>query len=195
MPLGIKRNELDIDILETNNELSLVIVDSSTYIEPPDRPLLEVYLPGYSKYLLVTFIPNQVNTFNSNTLGLSRALSINHITILPDGVWKFRYKICPYDYVYVDKIIIRTTDIEKKLDQAYNSLDLSNHCTDKTTTYILDQLTRVRILLRAAKAVVEKNEKVATDYYRLADRLLNQVLNTFCKNCNRWGVLPAEERL
>jgi hypothetical protein len=194
MPLGIHRNILDFEILETGNPLTLVLVDSSQYIEPPDRPLLEAFLPGFDKYLLTNVVPNQVNTFNSNTLNLAHSLSLNHLVVLPDGVWKFRYKICPYDYVFVDKSYLRTTLIEQKLSRAYNELDLEK-CTDKTTAYILDQLTRVQILLRGGKAIVNQNTKRSSEYYKLADRLLDQILDKFHKNCNQWGVQHAEGRL
>jgi hypothetical protein len=193
MPLGLYRNNLDFEILETGNPSTLVFVDSSQYIEPPDKPLLEVFIPGYSKYLLVNIIPNQVNTFNSSTLRLSESLSISHLTILPDGVWNFKYKICPYAYVFIEKSTMRTTLINKKLDRAYNEIDLER-CTDKTSTFILDQLTRVQILIRGSKAVVEKDQKRASEYYNLADRLLDQVLDKFCKNCSQWGAQLAGNR-
>jgi hypothetical protein len=68
MGLGISKSILDFEVLETGNELTLVIIDSSQYIEYPERPLLEITLPGFNKYVLVNFIASSVNTFNSNTL-------------------------------------------------------------------------------------------------------------------------------
>lgn len=191
MPLGIKRTILDFEILETGNPQTLVFVDSSQYIEPPDRPLLEVFLPGYDKYLLTNVAANQVNTFNSNTLGLANALFINHLTVLPDGIWKFRFKICPYNYIFIDKSYMRTTLLELKLDQAYNQIDLLK-CMDKTTAYILDELTKVEILIKGAKAAVNKDEKKSYSYYQLANRIVDEIINKHCKNCQPWGVPLAE---
>jgi hypothetical protein len=190
MPLGIQRNILDFEILEVGNPNTIVFVDSSQYMEPPDRPLLEVILPGYTKYVLTNVIPNQVNTYNSNTLNLSQSLGINHLTILPDGVWQFKYKICPYDYVYLYKNHLRTVLINEKIDKAYNDLELLG-CTDKTTEYILNQIAQVHILLRGAKAAVNVDTKVAGKYYQTANSIIDEVLNKFCKNCHQWGAPPV----
>lgn len=170
--------------------MTLVFVDSSQYIEPPDRPLLEVFLPGYDKYLLTNVAANQVNTFNSNTLGLAQAIFINHPTVLPDGIWKFRFKICPYNYIFIDKNYMRTTLLEQKLDQAYNQIDLLG-CMDKTTEFILMELTKVEILIKGAKAAVKKSEKLAWSYYQLANRIVDEIINKHCKNCQPWGVPHA----
>jgi hypothetical protein len=191
MPLGIKRTILDFEILETGNPMTLVFVDSSQYIEPPDRPLLEVFLPGFDKYLLANVAANQVNTFNSNTLGLGESLFINHLVVLPDGVWTFRFKICPYNYIYTDKKFMRTTLLYQKIDQAYNQLDLLG-CMDKTTAFILDEITKAEILIKGAKAVVNKDEKKAFSYYQLANRIIDEIINKHCKNCQPWGVPLAE---
>ena len=194
MPLGITRNHLDFEILETGNPMTLVFVDSSQYMEPPDRPLLEVTPPGYTKYMLANVVPNQVNTFNSNTLGFPNSFQINHLAILPDGVWKFRFKICPYNYVFIDKYIMRVTLINQRIDALYNKLRLEG-CTDRTEAYILDELTKAQILIRGAKAIVNMDQKRATEYYRTASKIVEEIDRKFNKHCDQWGAQAAGKSL
>jgi hypothetical protein len=186
--LGIHRNRLDFEILETGNPKTLVFLDSSEYVGNPDRPLLEVYLPGFNKYLLTNVVANQVNTFNSNTLGLNNALDINFLQDLPDGVWSFRYKICPYDLIFIDKKHMRITQLMGKLGFLYNELELDGcSCPTKTDAYIQQQLTRIHTLIAGAKGVVNIDSVKAFRFYNLANQLVDSLLKKFCKNCNQWG--------
>lgn len=192
--LGIHRNHLDFEILETGNPKTLVFVDSSQYIESPDRPLLEVFLPAFNKYLLVNVIPGQVNTFNSSTLGLNSALQINFLQDLPDGVWSFRYKICPYDFIFIDKKHIRVTQLICKLSEVYNTISIDGcECPTQIDVFIQKQLTRIHILIEGAKAVVNLDYIKAGRYYNLANKLVDDLLHKFCKNCNQWGALPVDQ--
>jgi hypothetical protein len=187
--LGIHRNYLDFEILETGNLKTLVFVDSSQYMEAPERPLLEVFLPGFSKYLLVNVVANQVNTFNSNTLGLGNSLTIDFLTDLSDGIWDFKYKICPYDYVFIIKKHMRVTFLKKKLNRLYEELNIDgSHCTTETDIFIQKQITRINILIEGAISVVNINSVKASSYYKLANTLIDDLLHKFCKNCNQWGV-------
>lgn len=190
--LGIHRNHLDFEILETGNIKTLVFVDSSQYMEPPDRPLLEVFLPGFNKYLLTNVIANQVNTFNSNTLGLGPSLNVNFLQDLPDGVWSFRYKICPYTLIFIDKKHMRVTQLQCKLNDLYNHLSLDGcECPTQTDEFIQKQLTRINILIEGAKSVVNLDSVKAGKYYHLANKLIDDLLHKFCKNCKQWGVQPV----
>lgn len=190
--LGIHSNHLDFEILETGNPKTLVFVDSSEYIKAPDRPLLEVFLPGFNKYLLTNVVASQVNTFNSSTLGLNKVLNINFIQELPDGVWSFRYKICPYDLIYIDKKHMRITQLLRKLGMLYNDIEIAGcNCPTKTDVYIQNQITRINILIEGAKSVVNLDSIKAFRNYNLANKLVDELLEKFCKNCNQWGAAHA----
>lgn len=186
--LGTHRNYLDFEILETGNPKTLVLVDSSQYMEPPDRPLLEVFLPGFNKYLLTNVVASQVNTFNSSTLNLNPTLNINFLQDLPDGVWSFRYKICPYDYNFTDKKHMRVTLLQGKLNRLYTHVSIDGcSCPTQTDVFIQKELTRIHILIEGAKSVVNIDSIKAFKYYNLANRLIDELLEKFCKNCNQWG--------
>lgn len=179
---GVYRNYLDFEPLETGNEKTLVLVDSSSYMQEPEAPLIEVYLPGFNKYLLRPFIAKQVNTYNSNTLGLTQSLQQEGITILPDGVWRIRYKICPYDLVFIDKTFMRVTVLLNKLAMVYNNIDLQA-CPGKTTDDLFHQLAYVNILIEGAKAAACVDEKKAMGDYNTANKIVNELLGVHCKSC------------
>lgn len=179
---GIHEHVLDFEILETGNTKTLVFVDSSTYMEEPDRPLLEVIMPGYTKYFLTNVIARTVNTFNSSTLGLNQVLVQSKLVDLPDGIWEFKYKICPYKYVYKIKKHLRVTMLINKLKSLYNKVDLSE-CAGTDNKDLQAALVQIHVLIEGAKAAVEKDSRKAQKYYQLADKLIQKALDKFCKNC------------
>ena len=180
--LGLNEHKLSFELLETGNPKTLVIFDSSYYYEEPERPLLEITLPGYNKYFLVNVEARKVNTFNSNTIGLTDTLDTDEFIDLPDGVYGFKFKICPYNYVYTVQKKMRVTSLLKKLEEVYNKIDLSD-CSTKEDRVIQFDLVRIHILIEGAKAVVNKNSKKAFDNYQLANKLVDKLINKFCKNC------------
>lgn len=191
--IGVHKDYLDFEILETGNTKTLVFMDSSQYMKPPDRPLLEVFLPGFNKYLLTNVVPSQLNTFNANTLGLSQTLNVNFLQDLPDGVWEFKYKICPYDLIYIVKKHMRITMLTNKLRALYNDINLDGcDCPDQTSAYINKQLTQINVLIRGSQLVVNKDSKKASKYYKLADKLIGDLVKKFCKNCNQWGATAGQ---
>ena len=181
---GIHRNYLDFEILETGNLNTLVFVDSSQYINPPESPLLEIYLPGMDKYLLANVISSQVNTFNSNTLGYNAALGLSELQDLPDGIWTLRYKVCPYMANVVEKQIMRVTLLKQKLKVLYNEIAIGDcHCPTERDAYVQRTLTQINILIRSSVAVADINPTKAQNDYRTANDLVDDLTKRFCKNC------------
>src|SRR3954463_4543906 len=98
MPTGLQFNTIDFEILDIDNLKNIVFVDLSKYYQAPEGPLLEILLPGSMQYLMAQIQPNKINILDSNTIGLSNIFETNCAVDLPDGVYTFKYKICPYDY-------------------------------------------------------------------------------------------------
>lgn len=179
---GTRRQILDFEIIPTGNPKTLVFIDSSSYFSEPEKPLLEVTLPGYSKYFLLNVVARKVNTFNSNTIGLTSLLNDGELIDLPDGIYSFRYKICPYDLAYIDKKFFRTTLIEFKLADLYDKIEKED-CTVREDIVLQQQLAEVVVLIEGAKALANKNEKKANKFYQLADSLISKLLDDSCKTC------------
>jgi hypothetical protein len=179
---GLRKHILDFEIIPSGNPKTLVFIDSSDYFAEPEKPLLEITLPGYTKYFLVNIAARKVNTFNSNTIGLTELLNEGELVELPDGIYKFRYKVCPYDKVFKDKKSFRTTLIEKKLAEAYDKLDASD-CSHQSDKDLQNSIVEIHALIEGAKIVVNKSEKKASSFYQLANSLLDKIVNKLCKNC------------
>lgn len=177
---GLKRHILDFEIVPTGNPKTLVFVDSSQYMGVPERPLLEVTLPGYTKYFLLNVTASMVNTFNSNTIGLTSLLNGDSLVNLPDGIYSFRYKICPYTSAFIDKAFFRTTLLEERLLVLYDRLDNCSSCAPKN---VLLELAQVVALIEGAKQIVHKNQKKANEFYQLALKLIDGVMCDVDKTC------------
>jgi hypothetical protein len=180
---GIKRHILAFEIIPTDNPKTLVFIDASDYYTQPEKPLLEITLPGYSKYFLVNIIASKINTFNSNTIGLTEILNNAKPTDLPDGAYHFRFKVCPYETVFKDKVHFRTVLIEKKLAELYEKLEATD-CSKSSDNEILRSIVEIHALIEGAKLVVCHDESKANEFYQLADKLIDRATKKLCKNCS-----------
>jgi hypothetical protein len=180
---GLKKHILDFEIVPTGNPKTLVFIDSSDYYIEPEKPLLEITLPGYNKYFLVNVVARKVNTFNSNTIGLTDLINDNCLIDLPDGSYHLRYKICPYNLLYIDKKFFRTTMLEQKLIDLYDKID-GTDCSTKEDKVKSQDLIEIHTLIEGAKSIVNKNEKKANSFYQIASKLVDKLSDSVCnKNC------------
>lgn len=183
MSLGIRKHILDFEILDTGNPYTVVFMDSSQYYTEPERPLLEVTLPGYSKYFLLNVAARQVNTFNSNTIGLTEIFNSFNLVSLPDGVWTFKFKVCPYDKVYIQKYHLRTVDLENKLCKIYDQISMSD-CDVARDEKLNNTLVEIFLATAAGKAhAKEGNARRASELYQLANESVNRLLNNLTGVC------------
>lgn len=179
---GIHKHILDFEILELGNPKTIVFVDASQYMETPERPLLEIIPPGYNKYFLVNVQAGKVNTFNSSTIGFHTVLNQSELIDLPDGIWEYKYKICPYKYVYVTKRFLKSSLLNNRIEYLYERIDLQE-CHVKEDEALKKDLVEVHLLIEGAKSTANKNPEKASSYYKLADKLVGKLLDKFCKNC------------
>lgn len=179
---GLKRHIVDFEIIPTGNPKTLVFIDASNYYTEPERPLLEITMPGFNKYFLVNIVARKVNTFNSNTIGLTELVNNGDLTNLPDGAYHFRFKVCPYETVFKDKVFFRTTLIEQRLSELYDKLG-ATECTKATDSQTLRDIVEVHALIEGAKVIVCKNETKANQFYQLASALIDSISEKLCKIC------------
>ncbi len=180
--LGIHKHILDFDIVSTGNAKTLIFVDSSQYMENPERPLLEVLAPGYTKYFLVNYFASEVTTFNSSTLGFNQVLNQTDLVELPDGVWVIKQKICPYEYVNKTKKYMKVDQLMNKVSQLNDKLDLLD-CDVTDDIKVQSDLVKIYTLIEGAKSVVNLDSIKAKNYYDTANKLVQSYLNKLCKNC------------
>ncbi len=183
MSLGVKHHLLDFEILETKNPRTLVFLDSSQYYKEPESPLLEVTLPGYTKYFLLNVSARKINTFNSNTIGLTETLNTFDLADLPDGVWKLKFKVCPYEEVYIQKYHLRTVDLENRLAKIYEYLDLSD-CDIERDIKLKNNIIDIILAIESGKSnAALGNVKKASTLYQKASSLVNKTLNKLTQTC------------
>jgi hypothetical protein len=166
MALGLRKNILDFSIIETNVK-TIVFLDESVYMNTPEKPFLEIVLPGYTKSIRVPIIPNRVNIFNSNSFSNTNDEPVD----LVDGIYQLRYCIYPHTYVFKDKMYMRTLGLENKYNKLLLSLNLSDCFSKeiKNNKSIID----FNILLQASKANAEDgNINKAIELYKKAENIL-----------------------
>jgi frataxin-like iron-binding protein CyaY len=178
----IYRSYLNIAPIEIGNVFTITVIDTSSYFAYPDTPLLDVWMPGYVVPFVVPFKASLVNTYNSASLGLNDFLKTEGLAVLADGIWKFRYSVCPHDQLFIYKTYMKTTLLDEKIKQIYNKIDLLK-CENNDTDYLKNRVVQIQILRESAKAVVEINEQKASGDYQAATKLADDILKRSCNNC------------
>lgn len=108
--------ELDIDIFDSSNPKKIVVRDASSYLhDTVESPTLSIKLPGFINFIDIDFHRNSINILNSNTLRLTNVITTNEMADLPDGLYQFRYSICPNEKLFVVKNFMKTTLAELAL--------------------------------------------------------------------------------
>ena len=116
-------------------------------------------------------------------VGYSKLLSTNSLIDLPDGVYTFKYKICPYDLVYLQKYHLRTTLLRTKLRQIQHHIDFSD-CRVSDEEHLKKEVIDLMLLIDTGEAEAEDNNpKKASDYYQKALKKANALLERFIKDC------------
>jgi hypothetical protein len=180
---GFRENILDFEIIPTGNPKTLVFVDSSNYIGQPDGPRLQILLPGYNKFFLTNVVAKEVNTYNSNTIGFTDLLNNDCLLDLPDGVYQFKFEICPYQANYKIKSICRTTLLEQRLIAIYEKIEVSD-CSRKKDEKIMNDLSEILMLIEGSHLVADTNCNKATEFYQLASKLTDRLIKKLEKCCN-----------
>lgn len=176
---AIQENHLDFEILDSDNPKIIIFIDASTYLDPtPEKPILEVVLPGFNQYFIININPYEVNVFNANTVGYTKTFTneYNCLGDLPDGVWEFTYRVCPYDLVYIKKCVLRKAQLNQKLNTLYKLLQNAD-CSLKEERQLKNKLTDIEIFINTAKAYAAECDKArASNFYQIADKFTNDLL-------------------
>lgn len=174
---------LNLLILDTHNLTTMAVADASVY--PVGftivSPTLEIIPPSFPIVTKV-FSANNLNLFNSNDVGITciDPSSPCEVCNLPDGYWQLKYSIAPAQNNYVQIGFIRTQLLQQKLGEAFLSLDL-NQCDETVKDQDMRKIDEINYYLQSSIAAGNKcNPKLALDLYHIADRMLNELLNSKC---------------
>lgn len=168
---------LDILILDTHNLSTLGVADVSQYPTGLSiiSPSLEIIPPSFP-VSTKSFTAGDLNVYNSDDIGITCGASPCG-NDLPDGYWQLKYTISPAQTYFVQKSFMRTQKIQKKLGQAFLSLDLDK-CDETIKAQDMREIDQINYYLQSSIAAGnECNAKLALDLYKIADRILTQLLN------------------
>lgn len=169
-------SRLNFDIIDTHDFKTIGILDTSWY--NPDitieTPVLEIVPPGYKLAASPFYQVKALNVFNSNSVGITRATCEEELIELPDGLWRFKYSICPNDKLFIERFYLKTDQIKCRYTQAFLNLDLNN-CDDPIDKDKKKKLDEIEFYIDGSIAAANnQNAKLATDLYNKASKLLDR---------------------
>lgn len=174
-------SKLDLNIIPTYNKTTIAIGDASVYSSgiTITSPSLEVSVPGYDK-ISVSFTPNSLNVYNSNTLKVTDEVTQEDLVFLPDGIWKMKYSINPAYENYIDISFLKTDLIEEKFDNAWLSLNI-DECDKSLLIENKSTLEGIWDYIIAAQSSAKVcNYSLAIGLYKAANEKLDEYLKINC---------------
>lgn len=164
--LGLHQHELSFSILEDNDPHTLVVLDTSRYMEDPEFPMLDVSLPGMEDVHTIPITPGQLTILNSLLVGYSDYCE------LPDGIYQLRYSVAPNELVYKCQNYLKTDQLRKKLADYLSTLNL---CDTRTLAPVAERVSQIQLLIQGAQLEAGKgNDQLATTLYRKALQLVDR---------------------
>lgn len=183
MALGKNRNYISFEILEGNNPQTILFMDTSQYYKSPESPIIEVTPPGYTNPFFVNAVFSKINILNSGIIGISDILETGCLVDLADGVWKYKYKICPYDELYYIEYNLRTTVLNKTIEKIYEALDFSD-CDIADDEKLKKSIIDITLAIASGKANARAGEvKKAVSLYQIANDLAVKTLRSINDKC------------
>ena len=171
---------LDFLVINTYDTKTLGIADTSLYDSYPPvvvSPTMAITVPGFISPVLIPFVPDEFNVYNSVTLGLS---TYPNLTPLPDGVYYMVYTVDPALTYRVEKNIMRTALIQEKFDGAFMKLDMME-CDSAIRTQAKVVLSSINFMIQGSIAAANNCAiDTANKLYIQANRQLDYFIANQC---------------
>lgn len=163
--------KLDIRICECSSCDNLVLEDHSFYLtDQPERPKVQIAIPGYTSGILFDFIPSKSNIFNSYSFGLSNNDCLQELS---DGLYTITYMICPYDELFQTIYHIRQCKSWCRWDKLL--IKFFDSCLDLPSDSE-KMLNKIEYLLKGAEAFAKDCEPdKAIELHQKAVELLTRL--------------------
>lgn len=181
MPLiGLDEYKINFRIIPTNDLKTIALLDLSTYLGTPEKPLISVVLPGYTGSVDFTYVPAGIVIINSANLRLTTNGIAGYLADLPDGVYQITMKVCPYDELNSTMCYLKTSQLELDYQKLLLSVDVCG-CNDEHK--LKENIVDLDILIQSAKAEADTcNTTKAVTKYQAAVKKLASINKTL--NCN-----------
>jgi hypothetical protein len=181
------KHVLSLEVPDTLNNIILRIADTSIYSSDIsiECPILNVTVPGFN--YSVEYGEVEINSgFSLNLTACNLELQTTgcgtNFKALPDGIYIIKYSVSPNDVIYVEYNHLRVT---KLLNIYYNvlcELDIAACDPDTEKAKKLDELSKIKMYIEAAKSKVEicHEPKKGMELYTYAKDLLDKF---DCQSC------------
>lgn len=179
----ISNISIDFQIVDTGDPRVLMIADNSVWAQIANQPkVVEITTPGGDPdkdFVSHYFQPNQINSFNSETLGLSCSDECSvELNPLPDGVYTIVLKGSP-DKFRMKRRYLKLDSTQLELDKLF--IAYFNSCKENNKCF-KDVITDIQMLLDGAKASVRFEDVCkAQELLFRAQELIERVKR--CKKC------------
>ncbi len=164
---------LDIQLIDTNDVLTLGIVDLSIYPHPGNvtSPSLQITPPAYPT-INVSFTPESINIYNSTHLNVNCPDKVP----LDDGEYTFIYS---QGGQTITKTFFRVTNIKCGYSQAVLKVDTD--CCGKQNTEFQRKLQNIKLLIEGCIASSNQCDSLgAYNKYTAARKLLSNINTCNC---------------
>jgi len=181
------KHTLSLETPDTLNSKILRVIDTSIYMTSSniECPILEITVPGFKQSVQfgdTKIAPGFMLNLTACDLELQTEDCGTTFKGLPDGIYVIKYSIAPNDTVFVEYNHLRITKMLNKSQQILCELDVAGCEPTKEVQSKLDQLSKIRQMLEAAKVKVEicHEPKKGMELYTYAKKLLGKFECTSC---------------
>lgn len=170
---------LDFEVIGSYNPKTLRVADQSEWGILADRPaIIEIKRPGSEDIYTYYLGKNQLNVFNSKTLGVNPGAPANDFVDIPDGIYDITIKGSPSSYS-VNRKYLKTDSMRLNIDKVWARAGVL--CEDEDDE-IIEKIKEVEFVLTVAESSMRLgNFDTVQQLMNKAQHLID-VIND-CKYC------------
>lgn len=140
---------LDFEVIGSYNPKTLRVADQSEWGILADRPaIIEIKRPGSEEIYTYYLGKNQLNVFNSKTLGVNPGAPANDFVDIPDGIYDITIKGSPSSYS-VNRKYLKTDSMRLNIDKVWARAGVL--CEDEDDE-IIEKIKEVEFVLTVAES-------------------------------------------
>ena len=140
---------LDFEVIGSYNPKTLRVADQSEWGILADRPaIIEIKRPGSEKVYTYYLGKNQLNVFNSKTLGVNPGTPANDFVDIPDGIYDITIKGSPSSYS-ANRKYLKTDSMRLNIDKVWARAGIL--CEDEDDE-IIEKIKEVEFVLTVAES-------------------------------------------
>lgn len=171
-------SNINIDFEVRSDLYYLKVLDFSIWGLTETRPsIIEITLPGYSRYITHYFDKHKTNLFQSITLDQHCVNCTDEdLKPLSDGIYVFTVKASPSTFFKTRKFL-KTDSIQMDIDRIY--IDSFNN---QSRELIINKISEIEFLLKSAEANLRYDlERETMMLYDQARKMVDKLND--CSNC------------